>query len=208
MGTQRPALAAGMAAAGIAGLYHWGVRPKLYTWGATGEEAAAELPGDALVELGTPRTTRAITIDAPVEAVWPWLAQIGENRGGFYSYDFLERLVGAQIHNADIIHLEWQELQAGDTVWLARRYGQWATQLVAEVVPKSHLVLMSAADYDRVQRGAKALGSWAFYLRPQGGQTRLLARGIGGAVGITAFDIAHFVMELGMLRGIRQRAQR
>jgi hypothetical protein len=79
---------------------------------------------------------------------------------------------------------------------------------VAEVVPKSHLVLMSARDYERVQRGAKAFASWAFYLRPQNGQTRLLARGIGGAVGITSFDIVHFVMERGMLRGIRERAQR
>ncbi|EHB50458.1 hypothetical protein MycrhDRAFT_4884 [Mycolicibacterium rhodesiae JS60] len=207
MGKQRPALAAGMAAAGIAGVYRWGVRPKLYTWGATAEEIAAELPGDALVEPGAPRTTRGITIDAPVEEVWPWLAQIGEDRGGFYSYDFLERMVGARMHNADVIHPEWQELQAGDTVWLARRYGQRARQLVAEVVPKSHLVLMSAADYERVQRGEKAFGSWAFYLRPQQGRTRLLARGIGGAVGITSFDIVHFVMERGMLRGVRERAE-
>jgi hypothetical protein len=207
MGKQRPALAATMAAAGIAGLYRWGVRPKMYSWGATAEEIAAELPGDILVEPGAPRTTRAITIDAPIEEVWPWLAQLGENRGGFYSYDFLERLAGARMHNADVVHPEWQELQAGDTVWLARRYGQRASQLVAEVVPKSHLVLMSAADYERVQRGEKALGSWAFCVRPQHGQTRLLARGIGGAVGITSFDIVHFVMERGMLRGIRERAQ-
>ncbi|NTY58875.1 hypothetical protein [Mycolicibacterium sphagni] len=208
MGKQKPALAAAMAAAGIAGLYRWTVRPRLYTWGATAEEIVAELPGDALVESGVPRTTRGITIDAPIEEVWPWLVQIGENRGGFYSYDVLERLVGARIRNADVIHPEWQELQVGDTVWLARRYGQRARQLVAEVVPKSHLVLMSAADYERVQRGEKAFGSWAFYLRPQHNQTRLLARGIGGAVGIASFDLVHFVMERGMLRGIRDRAQR
>jgi hypothetical protein len=207
MGKQRPALAAAMAVAGVAGLYRWGVRPKMYTWGATAAEFAAELPGDCLVEPDAPRTTRAITIDAPVEKVWPWLAQIGENRGGFYSYDFLERLVGARIRNADVVHPEWQELQVGDTVWLARRYGQRARQLVAEVVPKSHLVLMSARDYERVQHDEKAFGSWAFYVRPQHGQTRLLARGIGGAVGITSFDIVHFVMERGMLRGIRERAQ-
>ncbi|MCX2930331.1 hypothetical protein ORI20_08590 [Mycobacterium sp. CVI_P3] len=207
MGKQRPILAAGMAAAGIAGLYRWAVRPKMYTWGATDEEIAAELPGDTLAEAGAPRTTRAVTIDAPVEEVWPWLAQIGECRGGFYSYDFLERLAGARIRNADVVHPEWQELQVGDSVWLARRYGQRARQLVAEVVPNSHLVLMSAPDYERVQRGEKAFGSWAFYLRPQDGRTRLLARGIGGAVGITSFDIVHFVMERGMLRGIRERAQ-
>jgi len=51
--------------------------------------------------------------DAPPEAVWPRLAQIGEGRGGFYSYDWLERMAGAKIHNADVIHPEWQELGVG-----------------------------------------------------------------------------------------------
>ena len=87
----------------------------------------AVLPGDELVQPGVPRTTRAVTIDAPVDAVWPWLAQIGEDRGGFYSYSLLERAVGARIHNADAIHPEWQELRVGDTIWLARRYGERRT---------------------------------------------------------------------------------
>ncbi len=138
--------------------------------------------------------------------MWPWLVQIGEDRGGFYSYDWLERIAGAKIHNARAVHPEWQDLGVGDTVWLARRYGQNASQVVAAVEPKSHLVLMSAADYERVQRGEKAFGSWAFYLRPAGGGTRLLARGTGGTTGITSFDIPHFVMERGMLHGIRDRA--
>ncbi len=209
MSKQRPVLATWMAAAGIAAVYRWVLRPTMYGWGATDSEVAAELPGDDLVEPGSARTTRAITIDAPVEDVWPWLVQIGENRGGFYSYDALERLVGTRIHNADVVHPEWQQLQVGDTVWLAQRYGQRGRQLVAEIVPNSHLVLMSAADYDRVQRGEKAFGSWAFCLRPQsGGVTRLLVRGSGAPVGQSAFDIVHFLMERGMLRGIRERAQR
>ncbi|KDE97618.1 hypothetical protein Y900_001380 [Mycolicibacterium aromaticivorans JS19b1 = JCM 16368] len=208
MSKQRPVLATWMAAAGIAAVYRWVLRPTMYGWGATDSEVAAELPGDDLVEPGSARTTRAITIDAPVEDVWPWLVQIGENRGGFYSYDALERLVGTRIHNADVVHPEWQQLQVGDTVWLAQRYGQRGRQLVAEIVPNSHLVLMSAADYDRVQRGEKAFGSWAFCLRPQSGVTRLLVRGSGAPVGQSAFDIVHFLMERGMLRGIRERAQR
>ncbi len=202
---QRPWLATVMAALGIVGVYRWVVRPRIYTWGATAEDVAESLPGDELVEAGAPRTTRAVTIEAPVEAVWPWLAQIGEDRGGFYSYDWLERLAGARIHNADTIHPDWQELQVGDTVWLARRYGNIARQVAAAVEPKSHLILMSAADFDRVQRGEKAHGSWAFHLRPAGSRTRLLARGIGGAAGFASFDIPHFVMEHGMLRGIRDR---
>jgi hypothetical protein len=180
----------------------------MYAWGASPDELSAVLPGDELVSAVTPRTTRAVTIDAPVEDVWPWLAQIGEDRGGFYSYDWLERSVGTRIHNAPTINPDWQELRVGDSVWLAHRYGPMGRQVVAAVEPKSHLVLMSEADYDRVLRGEKALGSWAFHLVPDGKRTRLLARGSGGAVGTATFDIPHFVMEQKMLRGIRDRAQR
>ena len=135
------------------------------------------LPGDDLVAAHTPRTTRALTIEAPISAVWPWLAQIGEDRGGFYSYSVLERAVGAHIENANTIHPEWQDVHVGDTVWLARRYGDAARQVVAAVAPGSHLVLMSPADFDRVQHGEIASGAWGFYLRRRAGWTRL----IGGA---------------------------
>jgi hypothetical protein len=139
--------------------------------------------------------------------VWPWLAQIGEDRAGFYSYSLLERAVGADMHNADTIHPEWQELRVGDTIWLARRYGERARQVVAAVKPKSHLVLMSADDFDRLRRGEKASGAWSFYLLPEVGWTRLIVRGSGGAVGHAAFDIPHFVMEQKMMRGLRKRAE-
>jgi hypothetical protein len=197
-----------MAAVGLIALYDDRVRPWLYTWGSRPDEVAAVLPGDDLVEPHTQRTTRAVTIDAPVEAVWPWLAQIGEDRGGFYSYSVLERAIGADIHNTDRIHPEWQQLRVGDTVWLARRYGPSARQVVAAVEPNSHLVLMSAEDFGRVQYREKASGAWSFHLRRYGQRTRLLARGSGSAVGRPWFDAAHFVMEQKMLRGIRDRAQR
>lgn len=197
-----------MAAVGAAALYYGSVRPWMYTWGARADEVEAALPGDDLVSADGPRTTRAVTIDAPVDAVWPWLAQIGEDRGGFYSYSWLERAVGARIHNAKAVHLQWQQLRVGDTVWLAKRYGRSGHQTVAAVEPNSHLVLMSADDFDRVQRGEKASGAWGFYLHREAGWTRLLARGSGGAVGHAIFDIAHFVMEQKMLRGIRDRAER
>lgn len=180
----------------------------MYTWGARDDEVEAELPGDELVAAATPRTTRALTIDAPVDAVWPWLVQIGEDRGGFYSYSLLERAVGAHIHNAEVIHPEWQQLLVGDSIWLARRYGDSARQMVAAVEPKSHLILMSEDDFKRVQRGEKASGAWGFYLRPEAGWTRLVVRGSGGAVGHAAFDVPHFVMEQKMMRGIRKRAVR
>jgi hypothetical protein len=197
-----------MAAVGVIAMYRRELRPWMYAWGADDGEITATLPGDELVAAGTARTTRALTIDAPVRFVWPWLVQIGESRGGFYSYSLLERMVGAQIHNANTVHPEWQDLHFGDTVWLARRYGERARQVVAAVESESHLVLVSPVDFERVQRGEKASGAWAFCLRRQNAWTRLLVRGTGGAIGHAAFDVVHFVMEQKMMRGLRDRAER
>jgi hypothetical protein len=184
MAHERRWLAGAALALGTEALYKGFLRPWMYNWGARPDEADAVLPGDELVTSSTPRTTRGVTIDAPVEEVWPWLTQMG----GFYGYD-------------------WQELQVGDPVLLADSYGPMARQVVAAVEPKSSLVLMSESDFDRVSRGEQARGSWAFHLVPEGGRTRLLARGSGGAAGNATFDIPHFVMEQKMLRGIRDRAQ-
>lgn len=82
MGRQRPLLADALALTGLAALYHFRTRPWMYTWGARDEELTASLPGDELVAGDPVRTTRAVTVDAPVSDVWPWLAQIGEDRGG------------------------------------------------------------------------------------------------------------------------------
>lgn len=195
-----------MAVAATVIAYRTQVRPWMYRWGADDDEIGAALPGDDWVAADAPHTTRAVTINAPIEMAWPWLVQIGENRGGFYSYSLLERAVGVDIHNADRIHPEWQDVRIGDTVWLARRYGEVGRMVVAAVKPNSHLVLMSPADFARTRREEKASGGWGFYLRPDHGSTRLLVRGSGSAVGHPAFDIAHFVMEQKMMRGIRKRA--
>ncbi|OBF25129.1 hypothetical protein [Mycobacterium sp. ACS4331] len=206
MGKQRFGIAAAMAAVWVAAVYRGWVRPWIYTWGATPDEVVGALPGDEMVDSPVPRTTRAVWIPASPHSVWPWLAQIGEDRGGFYSYSWLERAVGADIHNAEHIHLEWQRLHVGDTIWLARRYGEAACQLVAEVVPGSHLVLVSRPDFTRLMQGHKARGTWSFTLVPAKGGVRLLARGCGGLAGHFWFDIPHFVMERRMLLGIRSRA--
>ena len=207
MGKQRRVLSGLMAVIGVVALYRAEVKPRMYAWGARDEDVAAPLPCDELIRADGPRTTRAVTIDAPVESVWPWIAQIGEDRAGFYSYSWLERAAGAMIHNANVIHPEWQDLRVGDTVWLARRYGEAARQVVVAVKPNSHLVLMSPDDFERVLRGEKASGGWGFYLRRENGWTWLLVRGSGGAVGHAVFDIPHFVMEQKMMRGMRDRAQ-
>ena len=90
--------------------------PEMATWGATPDEVSATMPGDDVVGVPRYRTTHAVTIQAPVQRVWPWLVQMGQGRGGLYSYDRLENALGLQIHSADRIVPELQDLQVGDVV--------------------------------------------------------------------------------------------
>jgi hypothetical protein len=197
------ALAAGAAAAVAAN--RWQLR-----WGSTPAEEARALPGDAFVPLPRLEATRAIGIDAPPSAVWPWLAQIGQGRGGFYSYDALENLLGLGIHSADAILPGFQDITEGATVSLAE--GVELSVRIAE--PDVALVLVG--DGPPVP-GFESVGfacSWAFVLAPEGPNgTRLVAREryswdspLAGAVIRTA-SVVSFIMGQKMLRGIRDRAE-
>jgi hypothetical protein len=140
-------------------------------WGAKTAELDAALPGDELIPHPNLTTTRSITVRAPAADVWPWIAQLGQGRGGFYSYDALENLVGCDIHSADRIVPEWQDVAVGAQVPLAPE----VTMTAAVVEPGRVLV----------RRGGPAMGpapvpfdsTWAFALREQpDGTTRLLSR--------------------------------
>src|ERR1700682_4382350 len=121
--TKTRAAAVAVAASGsMAALPLFGRSP-LLRWGATDEEIAAAQPGDDLIGDANVTATRAITIRRSADVVWPWIAQLGQGRGGFYSYDFLENLVGCDIHSADRVVSEWQQIGVGDEVRLAPRFG-------------------------------------------------------------------------------------
>jgi len=174
------------------------VRPWIGRWGATAAEAGKPLPGDDLVPEPSFTATRAITIAAPPQAVWPWLAQLGQGRGGFYSYAWLENLVGCRMRNADRIHSEWQSLVPGDEV---RMHPQAPPLVVRSVRPLAVLVL-----------GEPGIFSWAFVLQPDDGRhTRLLVRSRGtfGLPRLLGYllEPGHFAMERRMLLGIRERAE-
>jgi len=177
------------------GLYALKVRPWMLQWGATRAESEVTLPGDELAPRPGVGPTRAVTIDAPAEAVWPWLAQVGQDRGGFYSYEWLENLAGCRMRNAERIHPEWQRREIGETVLLHPAFG------------------LRVARFDEGR--ALMLERWgAFVIEPlNAGRTRLLARGHapGGrparAYGLL-IEIPHFVMERRMLLGIKERAER
>jgi hypothetical protein len=110
-------------AAGLLAGYALLLRRRLLRWGATDEECKAPLPGDDLIPEPDLMATRAITVHASADRVWPWIAQLGQGRGGFYTYDLLENLVGCDIHSADRIVPEWQDIEAGNEVKLHPEVG-------------------------------------------------------------------------------------
>ena len=209
------AVTAGVAGAASLVALDLALRPLFMKWGATDGEIDKAWPGDELSPDSVSVATRAVTIHAPVEKVWPWLVQIGQDRGGFYSYTWLENLVGAKIHNADRILPGIRPREVGDTVWMTppERYGSRGCMRVAQVVPERAIVLVAPEDYDEVMRNGQAPnGTWAFLLVPVDKKiTRLVVRSRSGATDgagrILFFDPIHFVMERKMMLGIRDRAE-
>lgn len=189
----RPLVALGTA---LAVAYPTVIRPRMMRWGATEAERRAPMPGDDLVPHPATTCTRAITVDAPVEAVWPWLAQIGQDRGGFYSYEWLENLAGCRMRNADRVHPEWQRRAIGEVVKLHWAFGY----PVAAFEPGRALVL----------RGC----NWTFAVEKRDAQqTRVVmrgrqARGWGAAYDVLLIELPHFLMERRMLLGIKRQAER
>lgn len=175
-------------------------------WGTRAHERRAPLPGDDLVPHARAGYTLAITIDAAPSAIWPWLVQMGQGRGGFYTHVWVERLLRADLHNAERIAPAFQHLAVGDLVSLTPDpyFGHPAQVMtVAEIRPPHALVFRQT-----LPNGTTS--SWALVLHPQDdGTTRLLSRRRGRRP--TLFDRVmapgYVYMDRGVLHGIRDRVE-
>jgi hypothetical protein len=187
-------------------------------WGATAAEVESPMPGDELVP--TPRlgSTRAITIGAPPAIVWSWLVQIGQGRGGLYSFDGLENLARCDIHSTGRIQPELQSLAEGDLVRLGAPQG-YPCFRVSRVQPAEFLVLVAADPMPphevATADSPEGIATWQWQLRPTSGGigTRLVARqrlSFPDRMSVMwhVVEPISFVMERQMLRGIKQRAER
>ena len=190
-------IAVGAVAGGA--LYARLLRSPILTWGATGQEASARLPGDDLLEDADGVATRAIDIHAPASAVWPWIAQMGPlPRGGAYTYDWIENLLGLDMHSADRVLPEFQHPQVGDTI------GYGSNRLRVERVEPEHVLAWRSQDGNWV---------WTFILTEHAGSTRLVSRNrfrlptLGARVGMIPMEPASLLMERKMLRGIKLRSE-
>jgi hypothetical protein len=199
----------GIIAAGAAAAYIFFARPLHLRWGTTDEESDEPLPGDDLIANASLTATRAITIRASADQVWPWLAQLGQGRGGFYSYDFLENLIGADIHSADRIVPELQDIEVGDEILLGPEFGYD----VALLERGRSLVLRGGFPMENIAPPYDS--TWAFVLRDGPDKTtRLLVRERyeykrpWAPLIVEPTEALSFVMSQKMLRGIRDRAER
>jgi hypothetical protein len=131
-------LTTGIAVTALAVTYHYVWRRRLVTWGSTADEAAADLPGDDLSPGSDLVTTRAVAISAPPSCVWPWLTQMGSGRAGRYSYDWIENLLGLDMHSAEVILPQFQNIVPGDEFPIGGRHGVMRVELVE---PEQNLAL-------------------------------------------------------------------
>lgn len=184
----------------LGAFYRAAGRKWVLEWGATEEEASAVLPGDELIVDPDGVATRAITVNAPADTLWPWIVQIGPApRGGVYTYDWIENLLGLNMHSVDDVLPEFQNPQIGDAL------GMGANKMVIELVDTNHAIAWRSADGNWV---------WSFVLHEQDGKTRLISRNsfrlprLIDKIGMLPMEPGSLVMERKMLLGMKERAER
>jgi hypothetical protein len=199
--TRRHALGVGFVLAGLGTLvYARLLRSPILTWGASRVEAEARLPGDELLEDADGVATRAITIGAPASAVWPWIVQMGPYpRGGAYTYDWIENVLGLNMHSVERVLPEYQNPQVGDG------FGHGSDKVRYELVERERVLAMRTQDGNWV---------WSFIVDERQGKTRLISRNrfrlprLRDKIAMIPMEPGSLIMERKMLQGIKQRAER
>ena len=173
-------------------------RPWALTWGSTDEEIARPMPGDEVLVQPTFDATRAVTIEATPEEIWPWIVQIGYRRAGFYSYDLLDN---DGIPSAERILPEYQTLKVGDLIPLSKA----ANVRVTELEPPRIMVLVFEVE------GTWSKATWVWGLYPEdASHTRLVTRLRANAKGVRSrvfLDLGEIIMMRKCMLGIKRRAE-
>ncbi|MDX1982970.1 MAG: hypothetical protein SFV51_22055 [Bryobacteraceae bacterium] len=203
----------------LIGLGYWILlRPWHLRWGTTPNEYAAAWPGFELIANPHEPAIHSITIHAPPERVWPWIRQIGRDRGGFYSYTWLENLFGGDIHNVFQILPGLEDRQLGDSVWMAPpdRFGGQGRMVVAQIIPGEVMVLALPQSLGAASPGRDARAIWTFVLQPADDRsTRFTMVAVSSrdlplserVANACFWEPAHFVMERKMMLTIKRLAE-
>ncbi|MDH3752033.1 MAG: hypothetical protein OEU40_15715 [Gammaproteobacteria bacterium] len=175
--------------------FHLVYRPWQLSWGATADEVTRPMVGDGLVKKPTFNATRAVTVNAPAERIWPWIVQIGYKRAGFYSWDILDN---DGIPSAERIMPEYQNLKIGDLVPLSEE----SDAEVVSMEPNAALLLVFQSD-------GTVTWAWALY-KIDADRTRLVTRlrwRTTSVVSQFVLDAFEIVMMRKCLLGIKRRAE-
>lgn len=218
MGRKHPLRTVALTAAAAVAAYLLVVRPRLLRWGATDAEVDGDFPGRDIVPGGTRAATMATTIDAPPARVWPWLVQMGTDRGGWYSWDRLDNFGRGSAHR---VHPEWQRVEVGDRFIARPDGGQWWE--VAALEPERFLALRMSLDLSgrpfdpSGERPARFTDStWSFQLKQLPGQrTRLVVSGywslrprwLQPLMSVTVLEPSHWVMQTRQFTNLRRRVE-
>jgi hypothetical protein len=189
-----------------AAAYAFAIRPWLLAWGSTAEERTRPLPGDDVTPDAKYVTTRAATIRAPAHAIWPWLVQMGQDRAGFYTHNWVERVLQSGIPDTSVIRPEWQDLEVGDLIRTNHDIGGkpmgWP---VVAIEPGRSLVVTSRM---------MPTGTYAFVVEPIDEDTsRLIVRDRARwrwsewPFAALVYEPLHAYMETGLINGVRRRAE-
>jgi hypothetical protein len=206
------------AAAALGVTYGSVIRPRLLRWGATDDEVEAIFPGRDLIPNATRGATMATTIDAAPDQVWPWLVQMGTDRGGWYSWD---RLDNFGRRSAEQLHPEWQSVAVGDRFAAKPDGGEWWE--VAALEPEQLLALRMSVDlrgrpFDPSGEPPRRYtdSTWAFLLRDEpAGRTRLVVSGywafqprwLQRVLSLAVLEPSHFVMQIRQFQNLKRLAE-
>ncbi|MGK8557461.1 SRPBCC family protein [Nocardia gipuzkoensis] len=189
--------------AAVVGGYRLLLRERCLNWGASAAEVKRGMPGDELLPAPDIVATRAITIAAAPEQIWPWLVQIGPGRGGAYTYDWIENLLGLDMHSAETILPQFQDRTVGDSFAVGPR----GPQMRVAVCEPARALVFASEDGNWV---------WAFGLYPDHTGTRLVSRnriatpdasGVSRLAYQLIMEPGSLIMERQMLRGIKRRVE-
>jgi hypothetical protein len=186
------------------------LRPWHMRWGASRDEIEAPMPGDDLVQRAQFNATRAITITAPPEHVWPWIVQLGYGRAGFYTYDLVDN---AGVRSADALIQELQHLEVGDLIPMFHEVGGLAVAYTVHSLVANEWM----AWVHRPHQGEEADSTWSWRLTSlPDGTTRLVTRmkqdyrwatPALALFNLILMEFGDFAMERRMLKGIKTRAE-
>jgi hypothetical protein len=195
---------------GIAGLaaaaYAFVVRPWMLRWGSCDEERARPLPGDDIAPEAGYVTTRALTIEAPPTAIWPWLIQMGQDRAGFYTHNWVERLLRSGIPDTSVLRPEWQHLEVGDLMRTNHDMGGKPMGWPVAAIDEGRALVMTSR--------SMPAGTYAFVIEPiDAARSRLIVRDRARwrwtewPFAALVYEPLHAYMETGLIRGVKHRAE-